>query len=108
MKNKIIHNIQAFLLLPVCFASSLTVVIVWIETPIFRLFNPKYKLPQDEAWIDVAPISKSLYKFFIWYAETFLNINKIETKGEFTVLLSLMIAGMLFWMIIISIIFKLF
>lgn len=42
---------------------------VFISAPIFKLLRPNYKLPDDKAWIDVAPITSQLWKVYVWYIQ---------------------------------------
>jgi hypothetical protein len=66
-------KIKAILLfLPCAILGMIGILGVFISAPLFQLFNPKYKLPSDKAWIDVAPITSWCWKKMEWWYQTFI------------------------------------
>ena len=43
-----------------------------ISYTLFKLFNPDYKLPDNKAGIDVAPVTKHFWKAYYNYCLTYL------------------------------------
>ena len=58
MKKKLIIVTLA---IPAFICGILGFLSVFISAPLYHLFKPKYQLPLDKAWIDVAPISNYLW-----------------------------------------------
>jgi len=54
----------------------------FISIPLFKLFNPNYKKPNDKAWVDVAPITNKLFSVFGWYINSLFDffLKRIERK----------------------------
>lgn len=58
-------KIHYIILFPIAFFSGLIgFMLMFISVPLFMLFNPNYELPEDKAFIDVAPVASSFYKFY--------------------------------------------
>jgi hypothetical protein len=68
-KNKALRKyaVILFLFIPCFFAGFIGMFGVFLSAPIFILLNPKYKLPDDKAWIDVAPITSQCWRIAVWY-----------------------------------------
>ena len=65
------------LFIPCLVAGFIGVFGVFISAPIFILLNPTYKLPDDKAWIDVAPITSHCWRIYEWYITTVVFRNRI-------------------------------
>jgi len=56
-----------FLFVPAILSGILGILSVYFSAAIYQLFNPRYVLPKNKAWIDVAPVSSQLFNFYVWY-----------------------------------------
>lgn len=68
MKKSISFHIAKWLLaIPAFVAGAIGMFGTWISYPLFKLFNWSYKLPDDKAAIDVAPVTSQLWRLFAKY-----------------------------------------
>lgn len=72
-----IYAVICCLFIPCFIAGFIGMFGVVISAPIFKLFNPNYRLPDDKAWIDVAPITSQLWKVYVWYIQKVVFRNSI-------------------------------
>jgi len=98
-----INNIIGILLIPLFMLASTSILLVFVEAPLYQLFNRSYKLPNDKAWIDVVPISSRMIHFIGWYTNKYLEFDS-KSKSDFLNTIGVFGFGIIFWMIIFGLI----